>query len=120
MLEQLNNPLFANGLALLGVGAAGASLRRIPRQLFTALSSRFIVSTQIDSEEPLYPAFARYIASQNLLFPSRVTRIRSESSEKVTSGAQEIDAYLLPQSPYNWFRFEGKLAYYAIQRSQNS
>ena len=118
MLEQFNNPFFANGLALLGVGAAGAYLRSIPRQLFTGLSSQFVVKTQIDSAEPLYPAFARYIASQPLLRPSRVTRIRSESSGKVTHGAQEINAYLLPQGRYNLFRFQGKLAYYQIQRSQ--
>lgn len=120
MLEQLNNPLFANGLALLGVGAAGASLRRLPQQVFSALSSRFVVQTQIHSSEALYPAFARYIASQPLVFPSRVTRIRSESSAQVMHGAQEINAYLLPQGPYNWFRFQGKLAYYSIQRSQSS
>lgn len=83
---QLDNQLFAGGLALGLLGMVAASLRKLPALIWSQLSRALVVTAVIDSRNELFPAFVTWLNDQTF-----GRRTRWFSVVQASPGADEPD-----------------------------
>ncbi|KAL5615609.1 hypothetical protein BROUX41_005648 [Berkeleyomyces rouxiae] len=123
----LDNPVFAGGAGLAGIGALAAFGRRGVVTCAHAMRKRLLVNVEISRQDPAYPWVLAWLgqprAEASGFIASRITRIHNLSVSTLmertpTGGAGTAHFYLQPGYGRHIIRTHG--AYIAVSRERHS
>lgn len=120
-----DNPLFAGGLGLAGLGAAAALARKGSVRAAHMIKRRLLVNLEINKQDKSYPWILQWLSlprPANGLVASRLTRIHEFSISTTTrtrsNGAPH--AHFVLQPGYGRHIIRHKYAYIAVNRERQS
>ena len=123
-----DNPLFAGGVGLAGLGAAAAFARKGVLSAAGAARRRLLVNVEISKQDPAYPWILAWLSQPRPnggFIASRLTRIHNLSVTTATArgpggrdGAREAHFFLQPG--YGRHIVKHKHAYIAVNREKHS
>jgi mitochondrial chaperone BCS1 len=118
---QLNNQLFAGGLALGLVGVLAASLRRLPLMLWAQFTRSVVVTAVIDSRNDLFASFVTWLNDQRFGQRSRwFTVIQAAPSVAETEDDAEVPPLVYSPAPgFHFFWWRGTLMWLRREISMN-
>ena len=120
-----DNPVFAGGIGLAGLGAAAALGRRWAVQGAGLIKHRLLVDLEISKEDPSYPWILAWLTlprPQGGFITSKLTRIH-HLSMKTTSraaGNRSNQPYFMAQPGYGRHIIRHKNAYVSVNREKQT
>jgi hypothetical protein len=122
----LNNPLFAGGLGLAGLGATAALVRRSAIQGASLIKRCLLVDVEISKQEDSYNWILAWISlprPQEGFITSKLTRIRHLSMKTTSRGSAQTrpaNTHFFLQSGYGKQIIRFKNAYIQVNREKQS
>jgi chaperone BCS1 len=120
-----NNPLFAGGLGLAGLGAAAALARRTAIQGASLIKRRLLIDVEISKQDDSYPWILAWLSLPRPpggFITSKLTRIHHLSVKTTSRSAQNrrAHAHFFLQPGYGRHIIRHKNAYISINREKQS
>jgi chaperone BCS1 len=123
--ELFNNPLFAGGLGLAGLGAAAAIARKASVRAAFLIKRRLLVNLEINQQDKSYPWILQWLSMPrpaNDFISSKLTRIHQFSINTTSRTAPNgtPHAHFVLQPGYGRHIIRYKNAYIAVNRERQS
>jgi mitochondrial chaperone BCS1 len=123
--ELFNNPLFAGGLGLAGLGAAAAIARKAAVRGAFLIKRRLLVNLEINQQDKSYPWILQWLSMprpSNNFITSKLTRIHqfSVNTTQRTAPNGTPHAHFVLQPGYGRHIIRHKNAYIAVSRERQA
>lgn len=123
--ELFNNPLFAGGLGLAGLGAAAAIARKASVRAAFLIKRRLLVNLEINQQDKSYPWILQWLSMRrpsNDFISSKLTRIHQFSIKTTSRTAPNSvpHAHFVLQPGYGRHIIRHKNAYIAVNRERQA
>ena len=123
--ELFNNPLFAGGLGLAGLGAAAAIARKAAVRGAFLIKRRLLVNLEINQQDKSYPWILQWLSMprpSNDFITSKLTRIHqfSVNTTQRTAPNGTPHAHFVLQPGYGRHIIRHKNAYIAVSRERQA
>src|SRR6187402_42160 len=121
-----NNPLFAGGLGLAGLGAAAALARRGTIQGASFIKRRLLVDLEISKQDTSYQWILAWLTLPRPpagFIASRITRLHHlsiQTASRTTQNKQPAHAHFMVQPGYGRHIIKHKYAYISVNREKQT